>query len=380
MFTAIIDRGLNSARERVLRMTQLATTIGVLTGGGDAPGLNSVIRAVVLTARYRFGWNVVGIREGFDGLLAGTPPVPLTEERVRDILSRGGTILGAVNRGNPFIQAVERSDGSIDYIDLAQRGVDRIREFGLHALIVAGGDGTMAIASRLVSLGAPIVGVPKTIDNDLAQTDVTFGFDTAIVTATDALDKLRTTAESHHRVMVLEVMGRNAGWIALLAGVAGGADAILIPEIPFDIRIVCERIEAIRHEGRRYSLVVVAEGASPAQIDGRMVAGETGAGRLGSMGHLVGNLLADCVNAEVRVTVLGHLQRGGQPTPRDRWLATRFGSAAVHLAAQQKWGSMVALHGTRIVDVPMLSALQQKFVDPEGEMVQMARDLGIVFG
>lgn len=361
-------------------LDQSATTIGILTGGGDAPGLNGVIRAVVLTAKYRFGWNVVGIREGFDGLLAGTPPIPLSEERVRDILSRGGTILGAVNRGNPFVQAVEQSDGSIDYVNLAQRGVDRIREFGLHSLIVAGGDGTMAIASKLVALGAPIVGVPKTIDNDLALTDVTFGFDTAILTATEALDKLRTTAESHHRVMVLEVMGRNAGWIALLAGVAGGADAILIPEIPFDVQIVCDRIEAIRREGRRYSLVVVAEGASPMQLDGRMTVGETGTGRLGGIGHLVGNLLADCINGEVRVTVLGHLQRGGQPTARDRWLATRFGSAAVRLAAQGKWGSMVALQGTSIVDVPMLTALTQKFVDPEGEMVQMARDIGIVFG
>ncbi len=356
--------------------------IGILTGGGDAPGLNAVIRAAVLTARNRYGWDVIGIRQGYDGLLSDeTQIVALDEARVRDLIARGGTILGAVNRGNPFVRAVESDDGSVDYVDSSGEALARLERMGIDALIVAGGDGTMAIAQKLVELGGKVVGVPKTIDNDLSQTDVTFGFDTAILTATEALDKLQTTAESHHRVMVLEVMGRNSGWLALTAGVAGGADVILIPEIPFDIQKVCERIEHSRN-ARNYSLVVVAEGAAP--VGGGqefyMPSGSLMQSRLGGIGYLVGNMIADCLGIEVRVTVLGHLQRGGQPTPRDRWLATRFGAAAVHLVAEGKWGQMVALQGTEMVGVPMAEATQIKYVDPEGGMVQMARDLGIVFG
>jgi len=356
--------------------------IGILTGGGDAPGLNAVIRAVVLTAIRCYGWEVVGIRNGFDGLYAGTPGIPLDGERVRGLLARGGTILGAANRGSPFALRVKQPDGTVTVEDVSQKAVGRMASHGLHALVVAGGDGTMAIAHRLAGLGAQVVGVPKTIDNDLSETDETFGFNTAIQTATEALDKLRTTAESHHRVMVLELMGRHAGWIALKAGVAGGADAILIPEIPFDIEAVCQKIRRLQASGRRYSLIVVAEGAAP--VGGKQlyyIKGEDGSeGRLGGMGHYVGNLLAGCVEAEVRVTVLGHLQRGGSPTPRDRWLATRFGSAATHLVAQERWGYMVALQGTQIVTIPLGDALHMKRVDPGGAMVQMARDLGVVFG
>lgn len=356
--------------------------IGILTGGGDAPGLNAVIRAVVLTAHNHYGWDVVGIREGFDGLISGVQLEALSPENVRDLLQRGGTMLGAVNRGNPLMRTIDLPDGTVEYVDVAEETVERIRELGLDAVIAAGGDGTMAVAQRLVNLGAPIVGVPKTIDNDLNKTDVTFGFDTAILTATEALDKLQTTAESHHRVMVLEVMGRSAGWIALTSGVAGGADAILIPEIPFEIQVVCDKIEALRRDGRRYSLVVVAEGAAP--IGGKplyYIKGEgTSEGKLGGIGHMVGSMLAECTGVEVRVTVLGHLQRGGQPTPRDRWLATRFGSMAVHLVARQQWGKMVALQGNNLVAVPMSEAMQLKLVDTHGEMVETARDLGIVFG
>jgi 6-phosphofructokinase 1 len=341
-----------------------------------------VIRAAVLTATRRYGWEVVGILEGFDGLYAGLPTIPLNEARVRELLARGGTILGAANRGNPFALRVENADGTIEHVDVSHEALTRIEENKLDGLIVAGGDGTMTIAHRLVEMGAKIVGVPKTIDNDLSQTDVTFGFDTAINTATEALDKLQTTAESHHRVMVLEVMGRHAGWIALKAGVAGGADAILIPEIPFDIRVVCDKIRRLQTAGRHYSLIVVAEGAAP--IHGEQlyyIQGQGGSeGRLGGIGHLVGRMLGDCVSAEVRVTVLGHVQRGGQPTPRDRWLATRFGSAAVHLVAQERWGSMVALQGTHMTSVPMVDVINLKMVDPQGEMVRMALDLGIVFG
>lgn len=356
--------------------------IGILTGGGDAPGLNAVIRAVVLSAKNRRGWDVIGIREGYDGLLAGGPVVELNEANVRDLLARGGTMLGAVNRGNPFMRAVDTLDGNIEYVDVTHVAIERMKELKLDALVVAGGDGTMAIANKLIPLGAKIVGVPKTIDNDLDQTDVTFGFDTAILTATEALDKLQTTAESHHRVMVLEVMGRNAGWIALKTGVAGGADAILIPEIPFDINVVCEKIQAQRLAGRRYSLVVVAEGAAPAGGSQEYYIKGQGLmqGRLGGVGYIVGNLIADCVGADVRVTVLGHLQRGGQPTPHDRWLATQFGVAAVDLLIEEKWGHMVALHGTKVVGIPFGDTIKLKFVDPEGDDVRMARHLGIVFG
>jgi 6-phosphofructokinase 1 len=356
--------------------------IGILTGGGDAPGLNAVIRAVVLTARNRYGWDVIGIRQGYDGLLSDqTPTVPLDEARVRDLIARGGTILGAVNRGNPFVQVVENADGSVDYVETTADALAHMERMGIDALIVAGGDGTMAIAQKLVALGGKVVGVPKTIDNDLSKTDVTFGFDTAILTATEALDKLQTTAESHHRVMVMEVMGRNSGWLALTAGVAGGADVILIPEIPFNISVVCDRIEHSR-ASRNYSLVVVAEGAAPMGGEQEFYIAGKGLmqGRLGGIGYLVGNMIADCLGIDVRVTVLGHLQRGGQPTPRDRWLATRFGAAAVHLVAQEKWGHMVALRSTQMIAVPMSEATEIKYIDPQGEMVQMARDLGIEFG
>ncbi len=353
-----------------------------MTGGGDAPGLNAVIRAAVLVAEQRYGWEVVGIREGFDGLLARLPLIELNAAHVHDLLARGGTILGTANRGSPFSRPVTQPDGSLSYIDVSHEALARFAEIGIEALIVAGGDGTMAIAHKLVQMGAPIVGVPKTIDNDLGETDVTFGFDTAVRTATEALARLQTTAESHHRVMVLEVMGRNAGWIALRAGIAGGADAILIPEVPFDIDVVCQKIKALRESGRRYSLIVVAEGAVP--VDGTQqyyqLAGEMGTQRLGGIGYMVGNALGECTGSEVRVTVLGHMQRGGTPTPHDRWLATCFGAEAVHLVDDAAWGQMVALRGSEIVSVPMEKAVQMKAVDPKGEQVRIARDLGIVFG
>ena len=356
--------------------------IGILTGGGDAPGLNAVIRAVVLTAAHRRGWEVVGIRQGYDGLLTDPiPTLPLDETHVRDLLTRGGTVLGAVNRGNPLLRSVERPDGTVAHVDASGEAVAQMARLGIDALIVAGGDGTMAIAQKLIDLGAHVVGVPKTIDNDLSETDVTFGFDTAVLTATEALDKLQTTAASHHRVMVMEVMGRNSGWLALTVGVAGGADAILIPEIPYDIGVVFDRIQS-SWSARNYSLVVVAEGAAPVGGSQEYYIQGHGAmqSRLGGVGFVVGNMIVEALSVDVRVTVLGHLQRGGQPTPRDRWLATRFGSAAVRLVEQEQWGKMVALHGDDVVAVPMSAAAQVKMVDPDGELVQMARDLGIAFG
>lgn len=357
--------------------------IGILTGGGDAPGLNAVIRAVTLTASQQYDWEVIGIREGFDGLLAGLPTLSLHAMDVSDLLARGGTVLGAASRGNPFERPMTLPDGTTQMVDVSAEAVERIAALGLDALICAGGDGTMTIGQRLVDeQNARIVGVPKTIDNDLGQTDVTFGFDTAVRTATEALAKLQTTAESHHRIMVLEVMGRNAGWIGLHTGIAGGADVVLLPEIPYRIDLVCDHIKAIRETGRRYSLVVVAEGAQP--IDGEQMFHIEGEAeyqkRLGGIAHTVGEQLATCVESEVRVTVLGHVQRGGEPTPRDRFLATGFGVEAVHLVAEEKWGHMVALHGTELVHVPMSAAKEIKHVDPAGSWVRIARDLGIIFG
>lgn len=356
--------------------------VGILTGGGDAPGLNAVIRGAVLTGLNCYGYEMVGIREGFDGLLNRLPTVPLDRDAVRGLHMRGGTILGAANRGSPFARPVELPDGTVVEEDRSQEALGRLRELDIDALIVAGGDGTMGICAKLGEVGVRIVGVPKTIDNDLGETDVTFGFDTAIATATEALDKLQTTAESHHRVMVMEVMGRDAGWIALTAGVAGGADAILIPEIPFRLESIFEKIRQINDAGRRYSLVIVAEGATQAGGEQVFYIGQAGDdhAKLGGIGDLVGNAIAQALNTEVRVTVLGHLQRGGQPTPRDRWLATRFGSRAAHLVAQHKWGHMVALKGTEMVGVPIELAAEVKFLNPQSEMVQMARDLGITLG
>jgi ATP-dependent phosphofructokinase / diphosphate-dependent phosphofructokinase len=356
--------------------------IGILTGGGDAPGLNAVIRAVVLVAQKRYGWEVIGIREGFDGLLGNLPLIELDEASVHDLLARGGTILGAANRGNPFHRPVEMANGSLEYVDVSHEALARMAAIGLDALIVAGGDGTMSIAHKLVQMGAKIVGVPKTIDNDLSQTEVTFGFDTAVRTVTEALAKLQTTAESHHRVMVLEVMGRNAGWIALRSGIAGGADAILLPEIPYNIEVVVDKINDLQKAGRRYSLIVVAEGAAPVNGEQQyyQMTGDQSTSRLGGVGFSVGHMLSERVTAEVRVTVLGHMQRGGTPTPRDRWLATCFGAEAVHCVAEGQWGYMVALRDGQIVDVRMEDAVHTKYVDPMGEEVRIARDLGIVFG
>lgn len=355
--------------------------IGIITSGGDAPGLNAVIRSAVLTAHERYGYEVLGIRQGFDGLLNRLDPMLLTPENVEGLHLRGGTILGAANRGSPFARTIVLPNGELEVQDASHEAIARLQELGIDALIVAGGDGTLRISEKLHAMGIPIVAVPKTIDNDLSETDVTFGFDTAIQTATEALDKLQTTAESHHRVMVLEVMGRDSGWIALVSGVAGGADVILIPEIPFHLEPILTKILKVNARGRRYSLVVVAEGAFLGDGEKQYLADvDPKRGRLGGIGNIVGNLIANHLENEVRVTVLGHLQRGGQPTPRDRWLATRFGSMAIQLIARQEWGTMVALQGTSMVAVPIGQANKSNFIDPNGEMVQMARDLGISFG
>lgn len=357
--------------------------IGILTGGGDCPGLNAVIRGVVKSAIIRHDWDVIGIEDGFDGLLDPGKCRPLNLDSVRGILPRGGTILGTTNRGNPFSCPVQQ-DGRTVIADLSGKVVDNVRALGLDALIAVGGEGSLKIALELSKKGVPVVGVPKTIDNDLRGTDFTFGYNTALETATDALDKLHTTAESHHRVMILEVMGRYAGWIALESGIAGGADVILIPEIPFDFSRICEAIQKRSARGSRFSILVAAEGAFPAGGDRvvAMAADEKHAiERLGGIGQYVAHQIEKCLEMDVRVTVLGHLQRGGSPTTFDRALGSRFGTKAVEMVAAGEFGRMACLRGRTIGTVTLEEATGDlNLVDPEGEIVRTAEDLGIMLG
>ena len=355
--------------------------MGILTGGGDAPGLNAVIRAAVKTAIYEYGCEVIGIRDGYDGFIDQGGIIPLGIEDVRGILPRGGTILGAANRGNPYARKVIR-DGKEVTIDVSDEIVKAIKRLDMDALLVLGGDGTLHSAHELYLKGAPIIGVPKTIDNDIGGTEATFGFDTAVTTATEAIDKLHTTAEAHHRVMVLEVMGRNAGFIALHSGISGGSDVILIPEIPFNNESVVKKVQERVDRGMLFSIVVVSEGAKP--VEGGQVFSRSGdeiyVPRLGGIGQKVGEYIEQ-QGFETRVTVLGHVQRGGTPTPFDRWLATRYGAAAVRLAAQGKFDHMVSLQAGKIVNVPLAEAIAvPKRVDINDDAVITARGMGISFG
>ena|SRR3990172_2257117 len=357
--------------------------IAVLTGGGDAPGLNAVVRAVVKTAIGEHGWEVLGVIDGYDGFIREGGLRTLTTADVRGILPEGGTILGTANRGNPFLRKQAGPDGEPAYVDILDEMVARIKELDVDGIIVIGGDGTLGASMRLIERGCLIIGVPKTIDNDLGGTDQTFGFDTALHTATEAVDKLHTTAASHRRVIVVEVMGRNAGWIAMGAGLAGGADVILIPEIPFRIDDVCKRIRNRTTFGSKFSIVVVAEGALPegGQQVFRSAGDEMYAARLGGIGAYVSEQIEKIVGQESRVVVLGHLQRGGHPSPYDRLLGTRYGAAAVRLIAEGKIGHMVALRGTEITSVPIAEAVAQpRRVDPKGELVNTAKGLGICMG
>lgn len=357
--------------------------IGILTGGGDCPGLNAVIRGVVKSAIIRRGWEVVGIEDGFDGLLKTDRTRLLGLGDVRGILPRGGTILGTSNRGNPFCYPVE-TDGKTILTDISDQVIDSIREMGIDALVAVGGDGSLKIALELMRKGVPIVGVPKTIDNDLMETDVTFGYNTALETATDALDKLHSTAESHHRVMIMEVMGRYAGWIALESGISGGADVILIPEIPFDLHSVCRAIDERCRRGSTFSIVVAAEGAYP-RGGGRVVRREASEAnpveRLGGIGEYVARELTSCLKMDTRSMVLGHLQRGGSPSTFDRCLGSRFGVGAVELIDKERYGEMVCLRGREIRSVPIEKAVRRlKLVNPRGQMVCAAEELGIAVG
>ncbi len=358
--------------------------IAISTGGGDAPGLNAVIRAVTLSAHMR-GWEVVGIKDGYNGLLfpekyPGGGTTLLTRETVRGIAHLGGTILGTTNRGNPFDYQTKDADGNIVHQDISDRLLNGLQEQSIDALVAIGGDGSMAIAHQIAEMGVRVIGVPKTIDNDLDQTTATFGFDTAVAFATDCLGRLHSTAHAHDRVMVVEVMGRHAGWIALCAGVAGSADAILIPEIPFDIQKVVEKIKSRNASGREFSIVVVAEGALP--IGGELQYLAHGdVKRLGGMGQMVTDQLRVLVPNEVRTVVLGHLLRGGTPTARDRLLSMRFGAAAVRAIAEGESNIMVALDPPTVRYVPLeLCTQRTKTVPLDGDIIATARELGIALG
>ncbi len=361
--------------------------IAINTGGGDAPGLNAVIRAVVLSALNE-GWEVYGIRDGFGGLLKerdynGEGVVRLTADSVKGITHTGGTILGTSNRGNPMKWPQEQPDGSIIEIDRSDEIINEFRKRGLDCLISIGGDGSLAIARRLRDRGLPVIGIPKTIDNDLGSTVMTFGFLTAVETATDAIDKLHTTAESHKRTFVVEVMGRHSGWIALFAGVAGTADVILIPEIPYNIEKVFEKIRRRYEMGREFAVVVAAEGAKEVGGEASFVeeAKPGQEARYGGIAEKLEAQIAQNCGVETRSLVLGHLQRGGQPISYDRLLALRFGAAAIELVKRGDFGSMVSLDPPDVKAVPLGEALAQiKCVPVHGDVVRTARALGISFG
>lgn len=368
-------------------MTHSIQRIAISTGGGDAPGLNAVIRATV-SAALRRGWDCVGIRDGYNGLLMPEryPQgglLPLTHERVRGIAHLGGTILGTTNKGNPFAFLQPQMDGTCIAVDRSEELLQRFADAGIDALITVGGDGSLGIAHELHRKGLRVVGVPKTIDNDLDKTFTTFGFDTAVSFATECLDRLHSTAESHQRIMVVEVMGRYAGWIALHAGIAGGAHSILLPEIPFDLTGVVEKIVKRESQGRPYSLVVVAEGAYPhAGARALMAPAEAGhAERLGGIGERVAQELAQRTGKDARTVVLGHLLRGGSPTAFDRLAALRFGAAAVRALDNGLSGVMVSLSFPNVDYVPLAEvAGRMKAVPLDGDTLQTARDLGIVLG
>jgi phosphofructokinase-like protein len=357
--------------------------IVISTGGGDAPGLNAVIFAVV-HACYKRGWEVYGSRSGYGGFLDIDEMVRLTPRDVRGIYAQGGTILGSVNRGNPFSKPVKNLAGEIQVVDMSDKIMANYKRMGFDCHIAIGGDGSLNIAHRFAQLGMRVIGVPKTIDNDLEKTDRTFGFDTAVSTATNALDKLHSTAESHDRVMVVEVMGRESGWIALYSGISGGADVILIPEIPFDLEKVCEKVSDNELREKHYSIVVVAEGAM--DTSGKVFSkGDGELGReevvLGGVGEWVASEIGKRTDKDTRSLVLGHLQRGGSPTTFDRLLALRFGAAAVRLVEEETFDHMVALDSSRMKAVPIAEAIKsRKKVDLNSDKILTARDIGICFG
>jgi 6-phosphofructokinase 1 len=356
--------------------------IGILTGGGDCPGLNAVIRAVVKTAIDECDMEVVGFLDGFEGLVENRYR-RLQPSDVSGILRVGGTILGTSNKSDPFRYPVPEGDRYI-HLDQSKEVVRNFERLGLDALVAIGGDGTMTVADRLAGEGLNIVGVPKTIDNDLCGTDQTFGFDSAVWSATDAIDKIRSTAQSHHRVMIIEVMGRYAGWLALASGLAGGGDVVLIPEIPYQIDVICERIRTRHRQGKTFSIVVIGEGAKPEggeMVVRRVIEDSPEKIRLGGISNLLADQIEERVALEARVTILGHLLRGGTPTPFDRILATRFGIEAVHRLRDRDFGRMVALKGNRIDSVPIPEvAGRVRKIGPDSGLLMTALSLGTCLG
>ncbi|MFZ1684492.1 MAG: ATP-dependent 6-phosphofructokinase [Candidatus Zixiibacteriota bacterium] len=363
-------------------MNRKRKRIGVLTGGGDCPGLNAVIRAVVKTAENEYGIEVIGFFDGYEGVVENRFRT-LDMKDVPGLLSQGGTILGTSNRADPFNYPVLQGDGYV-HLDRSQQALLNFESLGLDALIAIGGDGTMAASAGLCAKGMPIVGVPKTIDNDLVGTDVTFGFDSALHTATEAIDKIHTTAQSHHRVMIVEVMGRYAGWLALGSGLAGGGDIILIPEFPYELDSVCEQVKLRKSQGKNFSIVIIGEGAKPAggsMVVSRMVKNSPDAIRLGGISHQLAAQIEAVMNVESRVTILGHLVRGGAPSPADRLLATQLGVEAVHIIARGEYGQMVAVRQNAITSVPISTvAGKQRRVTPDHPWVKTATAMGVCLG
>ncbi|MFA7329688.1 MAG: ATP-dependent 6-phosphofructokinase [Candidatus Delongbacteria bacterium] len=358
--------------------------IAISTSGGDAPGLNAVIRGFTKAAILKYRWEVVGLLNGLEGLVDTAKTIPLTLEAVRGLLPRGGTILGAASHGNPFQRSVVK-DGQAVEEDLRPQMVKNFRYLGLDALVCIGGEGTMKIAADLGERGIPVVGVPKTIDNDLAGTELTFGFHTAVQTAMEALDRLQTTAASHHRVMILELMGRYAGWIALMAGIAGDADIILIPEIPFEMSEVVDAVLKRNRRGASFSIIVVAEGAREKAGDLHVMRcaseGTYANERLGGIGDWLADKIHEQTGLECRSTTLGHIQRGGSPIAFDRILATKFGVKAAGMIAKGRFNHLAVLEGGEIIARPFSEVVgREKNVDPEGQTVRYAERMGVNFG
>jgi len=358
--------------------------LGILTGGGDCPGLNAAIRAIVRTSEIEFDMEVVGFRDGFEGLVENRC-FEVTLNHISGLLAQGGTILGTSNKSDPFNYPVlQGANEEYVYLDRSSQAVRNFEALGLIGLIAIGGDGTMTGSAKLIEKGIPIIGVPKTIDNDLVGTDVTFGFDSALVTATEAIDKLHTTAQSHHRVMIVEVMGRYAGWLALASGLAGGGDIILLPEFPYDIEAICNQVKSRNAQGKTFSIVVVGEGAR--QQGGELVYRQKvkhspEAVRLGGISHRVASQIEGLINIECRVTILGHLLRGGIPSAMDRILATRFGVEAVHLAERGEFGKMVALQHNKLTSVKISDiAGKMRLLSITDSLIKTAVSLGICLG
>jgi len=354
--------------------------IAILTGGGDCPGLNAVIRGIVKTAKKKYNLEVIGYKDGYRGLVENWQ-VPLEVEDVVGIIEKGGTILGSSNRDNPFAY---RKTKESKPVDMSEQCIKNLKAAGVDCLFVIGGDGTLTSGRDFSRMGFPVIGVPKTIDNDLNSTDITFGFNTAVTTATEAIDKLRTTAESHHRVMVVEIMGRYAGWLALEAGIAGAATAILIPEIPYDIDKLCEVIKERSDNGKSFSIIAVSEGAKPKGGEltvSKVLNYSPDAIRLGGIANKLADQIEEKIGVETRAVTLGHIQRGGQTSPYDRVLSTRYGVKAMELAMQGIFGKMVALKGNEVSYVTLEEAVGQlKNVPVNSELIQAARAIGISFG